>query len=399
MPIPMFNYPDFRPYSNVQPFTVRDGATHLMTLEALREWIRDDLVPHIDKEISELTESWGTDATEIISQFESITAALILTAEGLAGQSATSAEAAQAARLAAEAAAALAEQWANQAEEAQDGAITELFNNVASEVRQAMDATYASVARVAVIEEILDTGRLSEDSLELIFGSKADKEAFDTIAEIVNEGRLSASVINGRFSAIINDGVKTTSSTYSSNKIVALLDGKTLWGNFSARPAPNTVPAGTTFYGIDVPEIYLNTGGIWSVIGAGGNELGYAEHILPMTNAANTTPVDVPGLTVTFIAGQRPIMFELAARLANAGPGSVSVASVLLDGTEVARLELNNTSAETWESLSVSRRLPLLTPGTTHTIKVAVKLGTGVSGTARMAGDPTNPNSLSVRTV
>ena len=392
--------PDYRGYSNVQPFTARDGATYLMQMEALKEWWRDIVVPHIDKEIGELVETWDGTTTELITKFNAITLQLITEATELAGQSASSATAAEASRIAAEAAAALAEQWANQAEEAQDGAVTKLFMNPGSDFRIATDAVYASIQRVAVLEALVTDGRLSEAELNELFAGKADAAAFDTLAAIINNGRLSEVTINNRFSAIINDGLGSSStSTYSSTKILSLLNGKTIWGNISARPAPNTVPTGTTFYSLDVPEVYLNTGGVWTVIGAGGNELGYAEHILPMANAANTTAVPVPGLTVTFIAGQRPIMVELACRLANAGAGSISVASVRLDGVEVARIELNNTSAETWESLSVSRRLPLLTPGTTHTVDVAVKLGTGVTGTARMAGDATNPNSLSVRTV
>ena len=47
-----------RQYSNITPFTYRDGLTYLEVLEGLRTWIYDVLVPHIDTEIGGLSVDW-----------------------------------------------------------------------------------------------------------------------------------------------------------------------------------------------------------------------------------------------------------------------------------------------------------------------------------------------------
>lgn len=154
MPIPMFNYPNFRPYSNVQPFTVRDGATYLMTLEGLRDWIRDTLVPHLDSEIEGLTGSWESNVTDVITQFEQISAALIQTANELAEGSSESAAAAEAARIAAEAARDMAAVYASSAENIQDSAITSIFNNATSAFRNAFNAVVATL----IVEDVSDPG-------------------------------------------------------------------------------------------------------------------------------------------------------------------------------------------------------------------------------------------------
>ena len=68
-PVNLGRYPSYRPYTNIQPFTVRDGATYLIVLESLRTWIRDTLVPHVDNEIGGLSESWAEQVTAVTDAF------------------------------------------------------------------------------------------------------------------------------------------------------------------------------------------------------------------------------------------------------------------------------------------------------------------------------------------
>ena len=140
MPIPLINYPSFRPYTNIQPFTVRDGATYLLQIETLLAWVRNDLVPHIDKEIKELTENWGETAAELISVWEQMSEALIQRVDEAEASLGTAVTDANAAKDAAESARDIAEMFASQMETLQDQAITTIFNNEASMFRTAFES-------------------------------------------------------------------------------------------------------------------------------------------------------------------------------------------------------------------------------------------------------------------
>lgn len=67
MSIPVINFPPFRPYSNITPFTVRDGATYLTVLEELRNWLNTTLVPHVDTEIANLVIAWEDNASTLLA--------------------------------------------------------------------------------------------------------------------------------------------------------------------------------------------------------------------------------------------------------------------------------------------------------------------------------------------
>lgn len=147
MTIPLINYPSFRPYSNIVPFTVRDGATYLLQIETLLAWVRNDLVPHIDKEIAELTTNWDETTLELIGTWEQMSASLILRveqAEAAIGSAVTEAEAAKAA---AEAARDLAELYASQTEAVQDTAVTSIFTTADSQFRLAFNAVIDDILR------------------------------------------------------------------------------------------------------------------------------------------------------------------------------------------------------------------------------------------------------------
>ncbi|HWV46884.1 MAG TPA: hypothetical protein VN039_12845 [Nitrospira sp.] len=154
--IPVVNYPDFQAYTQITPFTVRDGATYLLTLESLKDWIRDVLVPHLDSQVEELAAAWQTNADDIITAFNSAVTSLTASVNDAIAQITDQVEQANAAVTAAQAAATAAagsateaEGWAGAAEAFQDTAMATLVNNVASELRAALDAIYPTIASVA----------------------------------------------------------------------------------------------------------------------------------------------------------------------------------------------------------------------------------------------------------
>lgn len=66
--IPVIGYPDYTPYTQITPFTVRDGATYLLVLEGLRDWIRDVLIPSIDTNIGGLETAWETQTNALVDE-------------------------------------------------------------------------------------------------------------------------------------------------------------------------------------------------------------------------------------------------------------------------------------------------------------------------------------------
>lgn len=170
--------PSYRPYTNITPFTIRDGATYLLQLEALKDWWRDVVVPHIDTEINGLTSDWKELTEKLQADWETKMGELILLVDDAVAGIDNKVELAEAAKVAAEAARDLAEQYASQAEEVQDTAITGIMNDTDSNTRQFLDGRYATFTsvegalssivaldgRVDTIETELE-GRLSEDTL------------------------------------------------------------------------------------------------------------------------------------------------------------------------------------------------------------------------------------------
>lgn len=398
MVIGLNNFPDFRPYSNTQPFTIRDGATYLLQLEALKDWLRDYVIPHINTEVSGLTETWEAQTLALIENWERLSTELVAQVSGIADGAATDAATAEAARIAAEAARDLAEQFASDAEAVQDSAITGIFNNAASAMRLAMDAAYATKAEFTAVKDTVETGRLSATTIDTRFGDKADKDDFDTVAETVNNGRLSPTSIDARFDAVIDDVTPGTDSTFSSVRLLELVGERIIWGNFDELPAPLSVEPGTQFACLDVPELYLNTGSDWIVIGAGGNEIGYAEQI-PLTSNASTTPANVAGYSSSFIVGKRPILIQVTAKLAMSVATSVGMLRFLLDGSQIGQLAFVAGYSDVWETHTWSRVIHGLPEGSEHTVQVQLARDPAGTGLARVGGDSNNPNSLKVSTV
>jgi hypothetical protein len=58
---------DNTPYTNVTPLTIRDNMSIQWSFEAMKEWIRDSLVPHTDAEFSKLVAAWLDNAQTLFT--------------------------------------------------------------------------------------------------------------------------------------------------------------------------------------------------------------------------------------------------------------------------------------------------------------------------------------------
>ena len=168
-------------------------------------------------------------------------------------------------------------------------------------------------------------------------------------------------------------------------------------GTYATRPAANTVPAGTRFYATDVQEEYRSNGSAWAVIGSGGNELAYAQ-ITAEFASSTASAVDVPGLSVSWVAGERPVYLEFSGLMRCGSSTPLAWARMILGASTLVGVA--GTTATGNASVHRAVRLTGLTPGTSYTAKLRLDLPggtTGVSSGAINAG-ATNPASLRVVT-
>lgn len=393
--VPIGSYvPPYLPLGNITPFTYRDGLDYLEVLECIRQYLNDTLITFINDNVVQLGQDFADQVNILLARVDTaiadVNTALVEMNSDLV--------AAQAAQAGAEAARDQAEQYASSAADAQDSAITAIFNNLASAFRRAADTAYAKAADVAALTTLVDTGRLSDTALSALFDEKANQSDFQPVEDAVNTGRLSSATLDSRFTGVIDDTAPHSTSAYSSLKVEALDAARVLWGYYANRPAPNTVKAGVLYSCTDIPELYLNTGNAWVVTGAGGNEIGYAEQVPLVSNTA-TAPIDVPGFTTTFVVGERPIIVDLFVQLAMDVTTSVGDVFINLDGSRIGKIMWTQGFANIWETHSFHRAIHNLVPGSTHTITVQIARDPSGTGTALIAADTTSPNNLSVRTL
>lgn len=384
-----------RPYSNVQPFTVRDGATMLMQMESIKTWLRDYLVPHVNSEVGSLSTAWLDQTERLINNWADLAAELEDRVNTAASGAADASTVANAAKVAAEAAAQLAEQFASDAQNVQDVSVTQILSDGESLLRQAAESIFVTASDFAAVGDAL-AGRLSEATLGDRFDEKADVTLVTPLKSEL-EGRLSPATLDARFDALIDDEAPSDESAYSSIATRQLVSSRMIVGEVSTLPAPTTVEDGVQFVSTDVPELYVNNGDSWLVAGAGGNEVGYAE-VVPMFSHGGTEPVDVPGMSSTFKVGKRPVEIQVTARLAISVTTSVAYLRFLLDGEEIGVLNYVAGYADQWETHTWARVIHGLPEGSMHTVKVQIARAAVGTGLARIGGDPTNPNVLIVST-
>lgn len=252
MSIPVINYPvNFRPYSNVQPFTLRDNVSQLEIVEGIRVWIRDTLIPHVNDEISGLAESWGINVTEIRENFDTIAAELNAhveaAIEGIGSQVAD----AQAARVGAEAAEQRAADLVSQAEGAQDGNIKIIIETVNSATRNALNNLYAPKS----LQDTVTTGRLSQTELDNHF-SEFFADEFGGLAGQITAAVNSITGLDNRLDAV-EEAASTETERVNAEvaKLTKFISGKADFAEMNFDPSQWGGPTGT---GLTIPTHVTN---------------------------------------------------------------------------------------------------------------------------------------------
>jgi hypothetical protein len=153
--------------------------------------------------------------------------------------------------------------------------------------------------------------------------------------------------------------------------------GNSLTGTYAARPAASAASAGTIYYATDTMESYRSNGSAWAVISA-GSELGSAELRTYTALNSNGAWMDLPGMAVTFTAGERPIKAELTLDFCVTVGNTNAQARLLINNT-VSMTEISawQPYSHKWDTRSTKVRWTGLITGNIHTIKTQVKADSG----------------------
>ena len=163
-----------------------------------------------------------------------------------------------------------------------------------------------------------------------------------------------------------------------SGQLPAAQLGTSLTGTYTARPAASSTAAGTLYYATDTMESYRCNGTAWAVISA-GQELGSAElRSTFQSTGGGGVWVDLPGMAVTFIAGERPLRAELTLDFCVTVGNTNAQARILINNT-VSMTEISawQPYSYKWDTRTAKVRWDGLVVGNPHTIKVQVKADTG----------------------
>jgi hypothetical protein len=339
--------------ANVSPLTYADGTTYLRELAYIKDWLNGVLVPGFNAAIENAIDEYQTGVT---NAEETVTAAK--------------------------------DEWAALWQAWKDNIVLELaaLNDAAMGdlIVDELSNTYTALAT------LIDTLTVAPDELDA------------SVTTIVNDGASALAVkLNDLF---VTPAEQTTAlagkiSTTEKGAVsgVASLDGSgkvtpgqvrpvNLAGLYAARPAPTAHPDGTTYWASDVYEMYRTNGTVWSVVGAGGNELAFTglDETVPMFSTESTEYVDVPNLTINVTAGERPfaVKFELNSAVNVLGRADYAV---YVNGILKRYWFYTPAVVETWVPLTGEVIVRGLTPGTTYNVKVMVKT---TSGTVRTSGAP-----------
>lgn len=394
----------FNPVSNITPFTVRDGATYLIILTALRRYVEGTLVDFINENFTELGAGFETEVNQLITTINNAMEAQAqavnddladqsaANAAALLEQSAANQEAIDALTLYVNEQVALI---INSAVEVTEDIVVDLINDIASEVRVTLDGTYAAKS----IETIVTSGRLTEAALDAEYiTTNAQVEAFVTGAGVTKTALDAAYITtNAQVAAIISAvGASKTAldAAYitTNAQVAAFVTGagatKTaldtaynphnLRGTYAARPAATAVPVGSIYYATNVPEMYYSDGATWSVVGSGGNELASAS-VLGTQTTTSTSAVDIPGVTCTFVVGERPIIVRFNGSVNNGTLGAVTVIYIVINGVTVTQGAYTPYAAAKDIHLEIDARKSGLTPGNTYTAKAQFAVGSGTA--------------------
>lgn len=363
-----------RPYNNVQPFTYRDGLSYLEVLESLRAYIRDVLVPHLNKEGADIVAELDKEIAALVAVVNSslVEQAELVTSELEEQNAAVAVKILELTTYVdTEVAKIIGESVSTS-----DPLMAQIFDNASSASRVKLDALYGVKAVVDGLVTLTNTGRLSAESLDSAYGSRADVDSLMVLT--TGAGRLSSASLAAAFAAKSVEDLVTTGRLTQANLDTRYADAG-LTGTYAQRPTANSVRPGTLYYATNVPEVYRSTGSGWSLVAAGGQELGYA-FTTPGQSNSTTADVAVAGLSFDIVAGERPVRLIFDGNASAAGSAG-AVVSIKINGNNVGSRTITATTAT---PLHFVIRRADFTPGTPYTIRVDVR-STVASSAANVA--------------
>ena len=158
--VPDYHAP-YKPVPMVTPFTIRDNETMLKKVEGIKKYLTRELIPWIDANYKALGDAFEDQANALILQVNTAINAVI-----------------------------------NDSVDVQDFVVAGILDNAESATRGKSDLLYAAKSIVDTLEELINTGRLSEEDLTTAFASKTTQETVET-------GRLSDNAITARIKDLI----------------------------------------------------------------------------------------------------------------------------------------------------------------------------------------------------
>lgn len=160
-------------------------------------------------------------------------------------------------------------------------------------------------------------------------------------------------------------------------------------GTYGNRPL-YSANVGTEYYATDTKELYYATASGWIVLPSGGSELGFSSRNTSFITTSQSF-VDVPSLTVSFVAGERPSLVEWGATITVAS--GIAVLALFVDGVQIGQVLNGGTSTL---SLSSIARINNKTPGSTVTAKLMAR-STGAASLT-ILGDQADQSRIRVST-
>lgn len=167
-----------------------------------------------------------------------------------------------------------------------------------------------------------------------------------------------------------------------SSQLPAAQIGTSLMGTYAQRPSALLTSAGTIYYATDTMESYRCGDTSWTVIAA-GSELGAAElRTLNKTMVTNTW-VDVPGMAVTWVIGERPFRVIMSADICSTVAGGTTLLRTVLNGnipmpnTPMNEISITHEKSHIWHTGHSTTRWYGIAPGEIITVKMQARCTAG----------------------
>ncbi|AVU02517.1 hypothetical protein ACQR5V_21325 [Xanthomonas oryzae pv. oryzicola] len=156
-----------------------------------------------------------------------------------------------------------------------------------------------------------------------------------------------------------------------------------LYGTYAARPAANTLPAGTLYSASNTKEIYQSNGTAWARVGINSARIASAERTTPYSINTDSFVV-LPGMSLQVPACEVPAGVQFGGTMRTQAANTTGVMAAFCDGVQIGQILVGITGFTSYAGYA---SLPAKTPGTDVTIELRVRQSS--AGTAfDIFGDP-----------